>query len=67
MPPVLQALRTLTIRILFGLALLRKMSLAIRHYFPHMRYIILVILFRVLVGILLQNLYNLTTASPISD
>lgn len=69
MPPVLQALRTLTVRILFGLALLRKMSLTIRDYFPHMRYISVVILLRILVWIFLQDIYDLATASPsvISD
>lgn len=53
MPPILQALRTLTARILFGLALLCKMSLTIRDYFPHMRYVILVIPLRVFVRVLL--------------
>ena len=62
MTPILQALRTLTIRILLGLALLRQMPLAIGDYFPHMRDILLVILVRIFVGILPQDLDNLATA-----
>jgi hypothetical protein len=55
MSPILQALVTLTIRILFRLLLLRQMALAICHNLPHMNNIILIVLARIFLGVLLQN------------
>jgi hypothetical protein len=55
MSPILQALVTLTIRILLRLLLLRQMPLAVRHDLPHMINIVLIVLAWILLGILLQN------------
>ena len=55
MPPILQTLITLTIRILLRLLLLRQMALTIRNYFAHVINIILLILAWILFGVLVKN------------
>lgn len=62
MPPILQTLITLTIRILLRLLLLRKMSLAVRNDLAHVINVVLLILVGVLLGILLQDGNNLAAA-----
>lgn len=65
MTPVLQALVAIGIGVLLCLLFLRQMSLIVRSHPPHMRKIILIILRRFFLGILLQNLNDLTAAGNV--
>lgn len=59
MAPVLQRLVAFTVGVLLCFLLLRKMPLAIRDHFPHVLKVLFVILVRIFVGILVQNLDDL--------
>jgi hypothetical protein len=61
MSPILQALITLTVRILLRLLFLRQVPLTIRHNLPHVVNVILVVLARVFLGILFQDSNDLAT------
>lgn len=55
MSPILQTLITLTLRILLRLLLLRQMPLTIRHHLAHVIDILLLVLFRIFLGVFLQD------------
>ena len=59
MSPILQASRGPALRILFRLAFLRKVTLAVRHYLSHMADVRLVVFIRILLRILLKDRYDL--------
>lgn len=63
MAPVLQRFVRFAVRVLFRRLFLRKMTLVVCHNFPHMGDVFLVILVWVLVGILLQDLDDISAAS----
>ena len=60
--PILQTPRRLAVRILLRLLLLGEVPLAIRDYATHVRDIVLIVLFRVLLGVLVQDLNDLAPA-----
>lgn len=66
MSPVLQTLVGVAASVLFGLLLLGEVPLVVCCHLSHMGDIILVILGRVLFGILLEDLNNLTTTGNVS-
>lgn len=62
MTPVLQTLRRLRVRILLRFALLCEMAPAVTDDLPHVREIVLVVMRRIFLGILFQDLDDLTAA-----
>lgn len=55
MPPILQALRTLALRVLLRLVLLRQMPFTVRHDLAHVVDVVLVVFFRVLLRVLFED------------
>jgi hypothetical protein len=60
MAPILQALVAVAVGVLLGLLLLCQMTLVIRSDLAHMRQVVLVVLGRVLLGILFEDLDDLS-------
>ena len=62
MTPVLQTLVALAIRVLLRLLLLRQMPLAVRNDLAHVGQVFFIVLLRVFLWILLQDLDDLAAA-----
>lgn len=63
MPPILQAAIALAVRVPLGLLLLREVPLAVRDDAAHVVDVVLVVLGRVLLGVLFQDLDDLAAAA----
>jgi hypothetical protein len=61
MPPILQTLVALAVRILLRFLFLREVSLAVCHHLPHMIDIVLLIAVRILLWVLLQDSNDLAS------
>lgn len=67
MPPVLQRLVALAVRVPFGLLLLRQMSLAVSDDLTHVGNVLLLISLRVLGGIFVQYLDDLAATDQVLE
>ena len=67
MPPILQGLVALAIRVLFGLVLLRQMSLAVSDDLTHVGNVVLLVIVRVFRGVLVQYLNDLAATDRMSE